>query len=59
MPRPRFFKICLIPLDPRELVPVVDVVDGVANDVDQIVLQKTKAEEELSVTQRVVAFEVY
>jgi hypothetical protein len=59
VPRPRFFKICFVPLDPGELVPVVDVVDGVANDVDQIVLQKTKAEEELSVTQRVVAFEVY
>jgi hypothetical protein len=41
MPWPWFFIICFVPLDPRELVPVVDVVHKVADQVDHIVLSQT------------------
>ena len=41
MPWPWFFIIGFVPLDPWELVPVVDVVHKVADQVDHIVLSQT------------------
>ena len=42
VPRPRLFKVGLVAFNPSKLVSIVNVVDGVANDVDQVVLQQTK-----------------
>ena len=41
VPWPWFFIVGFVALDPRELVPVINVVNKVADQVDQIVLSQT------------------
>jgi len=49
VPRPGLVKVGFIALNPLKLISVVDVVGRITEDVDQIVLQKTKSKEKLRV----------
>jgi hypothetical protein len=59
MPGPRLIEVVLVALDQRKLLTVVNVVDKIADDVDQVVLQQAKTEVKLYVVQRVITFQIH
>jgi len=59
MPGPRLIEVVLVALDQRKLLTVVNVVDKIADDVDQVVLQQSNTEVKLYVVQRVITFQIH
>jgi hypothetical protein len=58
VPRPWFFIVGFVALDPWELVPVINVVYKIADQVNHIVLSQTPSQEKQRVTQLVFLFKL-